>query len=127
MTVIAVAVVVRHGCVLVGRRAADAVDAAGLDEFPGGKVEAGESPESAAARECLEESGIAVRIDGLLDQAGGAATHGPLEILFFAASALDDREEPLVPFAWIPITELAGRRFPSANARVVGLLAQGRS
>ena len=99
MSVIAVAVVVRHGCVLVGRRAENAPEAAGLDEFPGGKVEAGESPASAAARECLEESGIVVRIDGLLHRVSGVATHGPLEILFFAASALDDREEPLVPFA----------------------------
>jgi 8-oxo-dGTP diphosphatase len=127
VSVIAVAVVVRHGCVLVGRRSENAPEAAGLDEFPGGKVEAGESPASAAARECLEESGIVVRIDGLLHRASGVATHGPLEILFFAASALDDREEPLVPFAWIPITELAGRCFPPANARVVELLAQGRS
>ena len=54
MSVIAVAVVVRHGCVLVGRRAENAPEAAGLDEFPGGKVEAGEAPACAAARECLE-------------------------------------------------------------------------
>ena len=68
MTTIAVAVVLRHGHALVGRRAADAMDAAGLDEFPGGKVEPGDSPARAAARECLEEAGVAVRIDALLDR-----------------------------------------------------------
>ena len=127
MTTIAVAVVLRHGRVLVGRRAADALDAAGLDEFPGGKVEPVESPADAAARECLEEAGIAVRIDALLDRAASSAGSGPLDILFFAATPLNDREEPLIPFAWVPVSELATLRFPAANAGVLTRLAQGGS
>lgn len=127
MTTIAVAVVRQHGHVLVGRRAADAIDAAGLDEFPGGKVEPDESPAEAAARECLEEAGIAVRIDGLLDRTASPATSGSLDILFFAATPLDDREEPLVPFAWVPVAELASLRFPPANAGVLARIAQGGS
>ncbi|MFM8734736.1 MAG: NUDIX domain-containing protein [Pirellulales bacterium] len=127
MTTIAVAVVLRHGDVLVGRRAADAVDAAGLDEFPGGKVAAGETAAVAAARECLEESGIAVQVGPLLDRAAATAASGPLEILFFAATPLDDRAEPLVPFAWVPTAELPGLRFPAANAGVVARLLQGGS
>ncbi len=127
MITIAVAVVVSRGQVLVGRRAAGAVDAAGLDEFPGGKVEAGESPEDAAARECVEESGVAVRIDSLLDRAPGVAATGPIDILFFAATPLDHRAEPLVPFAWVPLAELASRVFPPANAGVLARLVQGGS
>ena len=127
MTTIAVAVVLRHGHALVGRRAADALDAAGLDEFPGGKVEPGESPADAAARECLEEAGIAVSIDALLDRAASSASSGPLDILFFAATPLNDREEPLIPFAWVPVAELATLRFPAANAGVLARLAQGGS
>jgi mutator protein MutT len=127
VTTIAVAVVQRHGHALVGRRAADALDAAGLDEFPGGKVEPGESPADAAARECLEEAGIAVSIDALLDRAASSASSGPLDILFFAATPLNDREEPLIPFAWVPVAELATLRFPAANAGVLTRLAQGGS
>ena len=127
MPMIAVAVVIRHGEVLVGRRDAGAVDAAGLDEFPGGKVEVGESPADAAARECVEEAGVAVRIDTLLDRASGEAASGPIDILFFAATPLDDRAEPLVPFAWVPLAELASFDFPPANAGVLARLAQGGS
>jgi len=127
VTTIAVAVVVRRGAVLVGRRAAGAVDAAGLDEFPGGKVEAGESPADAAARECAEESGVAVRIDALIDQVSGSAASGPIDILFFAATPLDGGAEPVGPFAWVPLAELASRSFPPANAGVLARLAQGGS
>jgi 8-oxo-dGTP pyrophosphatase MutT (NUDIX family) len=31
--------------------------------FPGGKIESGESPEQAATRECLEETGLEVRVE----------------------------------------------------------------
>lgn len=124
---IAVAVVCRHGMVLVGRRAADAQDAAGHDEFPGGKVEPGEAPSDAAARECLEEAGIGVRIGPLLDRGVAETASGPIDVFFFAAEPLDEREQPLVPFAWVPSCELAHLRFPPANARVLALLAQGGS
>lgn len=127
MTTIAVAVVLHRGRVLVGRRAVDAVDAAGLAEFPGGKVEPGEAAADAAARECLEESGIRVWTCGLLDRGFGTAADGPLELVFFAALPIDDGRPPLAPFAWVPVGELAALRFPSANARVLARLAQGGS
>ena len=31
--------------------------------FPGGKLEPGESPAQAAARECVEETGLEVRVE----------------------------------------------------------------
>jgi 8-oxo-dGTP diphosphatase len=46
---------------LVARRSAP-VHLAGLWEFPGGKVESGEEPESALVRELAEELGIGVRL-----------------------------------------------------------------
>lgn len=68
-----------------------------------------------------------MRIDALLDRVASTSASGPLDILFFAATPLDDREEPLVPFAWIPVAELALLGFPPANARVLARLAQGGS
>jgi 8-oxo-dGTP diphosphatase len=57
--VIVGAALVRDGRVLAGRRAAPAA-AAGRWEFPGGKVDAGESERQALARELREELGIEV-------------------------------------------------------------------
>ncbi|MDO7867632.1 (deoxy)nucleoside triphosphate pyrophosphohydrolase [Nocardioides jiangxiensis] len=54
------AVIVRDGLVLCARRGPGSQ--AGLWEFPGGKVEAGESPTEALAREVREELGCAVTV-----------------------------------------------------------------
>ena len=60
MIVVGVAVR-REGRVLAARRAD------GGWEFPGGKVEPGETPEAAAVREIAEELGCAVRLTGWLE------------------------------------------------------------
>ncbi len=57
--VVAVALLNRDGKVLIARRAPGR-PLAGLWEFPGGKVEAGEEPETALIREILEELGIEI-------------------------------------------------------------------
>jgi 8-oxo-dGTP diphosphatase len=57
MTVVAAAVMERDGLVLVCRRRPDHPHPLKW-EFPGGKVEAGESPQAALARELGEELGI---------------------------------------------------------------------
>ena len=55
----AVALVDRDGRVLLARRP-EGKPMAGLWEFPGGKVEEGETPEAALARELREELGVDV-------------------------------------------------------------------
>lgn len=58
---VAAAVLFQDGEVLVARRA-PGFRHAGSWEFPGGKIEPGESPETCLARELAEEFGIAVRV-----------------------------------------------------------------
>ena len=62
--VAAVALVDSDGRVLIAQRP-EGKPLAGLWEFPGGKVEAGETPEHALIRELDEELGIAVTEAGL--------------------------------------------------------------
>lgn len=57
MLMVVAAIVERDGRMLIGQRRAGGSHA-GKWEFPGGKVEAGESPEAAIVRELREELGI---------------------------------------------------------------------
>jgi 8-oxo-dGTP diphosphatase len=59
------AAIVHDGLVLAARRSAP-VELAGGWEFPGGKVEAGESETAALARECAEELGVTIAVRALL-------------------------------------------------------------
>ena len=124
---IAVAIVIDDGRVLVGQRVLDAENAAGLHEFPGGKVETGESPAAAAARETFEEAGIDVRIGATLDTAMASARSGPIEILFFAAEPLVPSPLPRPPFAWVAIADLQTFSFPPANEQVIRRIVAGHA
>jgi 8-oxo-dGTP diphosphatase len=59
------AAILRHGRVLAARRAVPA-DLAGQWEFPGGKVEPGESDVDGLVRECREELGVQIAVGELL-------------------------------------------------------------
>jgi len=62
---IAAVAIVRDGLVLAGRRVAPPRVRGGW-EFPGGSVEAGETPEEAAVREAREELRVEVELTGRL-------------------------------------------------------------
>ena len=57
---VAIAILLHQGKVLVGWRQAEQHQG-NKHEFPGGKVEAGETPEQACRREVLEEVGIDIQ------------------------------------------------------------------
>jgi 8-oxo-dGTP diphosphatase len=59
LVVVAAAIVRQDGAILLARRP-EGKSMAGLWELPGGKIEPGESPEHALARELYEELGVVV-------------------------------------------------------------------
>ena len=63
------ALIERGGEVLVARRK-EKGERAGLWEFPGGKVEAGEGERAALARELREELGVRVQVGELYERLG---------------------------------------------------------
>jgi 8-oxo-dGTP diphosphatase len=124
-TPIAIAVVEHEGRFLIGQRPAD-VPLAGLWEFPGGKMQPGETPEAAAVRECCEETGLAV--EPLFRYLGETHEyeHDRVE-LYFIACRLADGESgtPQPPFIWISREDLSHYEFPAGNWRLLELLRGG--
>ena len=72
LPVVAVALIDVEGRVLIAQRPAGK-EHAGLWEFPGGKVEPGESPEAALVRELREELGVTVAPESSTLTFSGAA------------------------------------------------------
>ena len=106
--------------ILITRRAPDAHQG-GLWEFPGGKVEAGESLALALARELREELGISIgRTSGLLEirhDYGDKSVLLDVHVVWeFSGEARGLEQQPL---AWVAPGELADYAFPAANAPIV--------
>ncbi|MGV3591918.1 MAG: 8-oxo-dGTP diphosphatase MutT [Gammaproteobacteria bacterium] len=100
----------------------------GLWEFPGGKVEAGESARDALARELLEEIALVVeQAEPFLvvdhDYGDKQVTLDVWRVTHFNGT-LHGREGQEI--AWVAIDELANYRFPEANAAIVTALRKSR-
>ena len=115
---IAIAVVEYQGCYLVGRRP-EAAPLAGLWEFPGGKIEPGESAEQAAARECLEEAGLRILVGAAYPIVDHHYEHARVRLSFFACTPIEPAVPPKPPFEWRSAAQLAELPFPAANQSLI--------
>lgn len=125
LLVVAVALVDADGRVLLQKRPLDK-SLPGLWEFPGGKVEAGETPEAALVRELMEELGIETHMSCLAPAA-------------FASEPLADRHLLLLLYIcrkwqgiaearhatalqWVRPAQMYALDMPPADLPLIGLL-----
>ena len=114
------------GRVLVSRRRADQPMPL-LWEFPGGKIEPGESPEAALVREVREELGCGVRVERIFDVVFFAYADFDLLMLVYACAITDGEPAPVqvAELAWVaparlPAMELLPADFPLARRLAAG-------
>jgi 8-oxo-dGTP diphosphatase len=121
-TVLVAAAVVRdEGRILLTRRM-EGAHLAGMWEFPGGKVEPGEDPETTVVRECAEECAIDVVVDDILDVTFHAYPGKSVLLLFYACRLGERRAVQHLGVAdhrWVLPVELDQHPMPPPDARVL--------
>jgi len=125
---VAAALILRGGEILIGQRRADQPMAL-LWEFPGGKIEAGESAEQALARELSEELGIKAEIGAPVTRIRHNYRHGgAVDLQFFTvhefAGEIDNQIYNQV--RWVKIEDLTGYDFLAADRSLIRDLAAGK-
>lgn len=125
MRIVMAAVVCREGKIMIcqrglGRRLA------GVWEFPGGKLEEGETPEQGLARELREELDLPVRVGRILDAAPETEFHEFL-ILYYAAEMTGPQPvlKEHADCRFVSPEELTGYEFSTADQVVAGKIARG--
>lgn len=122
---VAVAVIVRDGRVLIARRP-DHVHQGGLLEFPGGKVEPGESVQAALVREIAEETGLRVPEDSLEPVIGIRHDYGDKRVFLDVWETRAAEGEATgcegQPVEWLTPDQLRDEDFPAANRPIIRAL-----
>ncbi|MFP4477454.1 MAG: A/G-specific adenine glycosylase [Desulfatibacillaceae bacterium] len=122
---VSAAVVFHRGMVLVQKRPEKGL-MAGLWEFPGGKLEPGETPEQAVVREMAEELELRVACGRKITTIRHSYTRFRVTLHVFECAMEPPGQVP-VPHAateirWVRPADLAGLAFPAADKRLVEML-----
>jgi A/G-specific adenine glycosylase len=105
--IVTAAVIIRKGKILLAKRPSQTL-LGGMWEFPGGKVEKGESLKSCLAREIREELGVEIRIGEEIDIYKHAYTHFRITLHAFATELTDGepRAVEVAGLVWVLPNEL---------------------
>lgn len=128
---IAVGIFYRRGEVLLGKRAEAEGRFAGFWEFPGGRVEEGETPEEALCREFVEELGVELSRFRCLAVQEFQTSEKIMEIHFFQVKFPEKDcseyvQEAHSEFRWMSVSEaLAESLLPVNQDYIKALLAKG--
>jgi 8-oxo-dGTP diphosphatase len=127
LLVAAVALIDADGRVLIAQRP-QGKQLAGLWEFPGGKVEAGERPEETLIRELHEELGIAVQEPCLAPLTFASHAHAAFHLLMplYACRRWDGFVQPREGQAlkWVRPRDLASYPMPPADEPLIPFLIE---
>ena len=118
---VAIAVIKKDDKVFIQKRPAGGL-MAGLWEFPGGKVEKGESALKALHREVKEEVGITVKNVKRIKNIKHAYTSFKVDLHCYEAEYGDGkvRLRSASDAKWVRISDLKKYPFPAANVQLIG-------
>ncbi len=122
---IGAAVIWKDGQILIDKRRPEGL-LGGLWEFPGGKVEPGETVPECIQREIREELGIAITVGDHLITVEHAYTHFSVSLVVHHCDYLSGEPQPIEceEIRWVTLAELDQFPFPKANLQVISALRQ---
>lgn len=123
MRQVAAAVIVEEGRLFIARRAPNE-ELAGCWELPGGKLEAGETPQRCLERELSEELGMLTRAAGVLASSIHTYDHGEFEVLAVSATRCSPfRLTVHDQSAWVSSAEIESYDLAPADIDLVAALS----
>lgn len=114
-----------QGQILIDRRRQEGL-LGGLWEFPGGKIEPGETVEECIRREILEELGIQIEVGGHLITIEHTYTHFHVTLNVHHCRHVSGEPQPIEcdEVRWVELNELEQFPFPKANVTIIEALKQ---
>jgi 8-oxo-dGTP diphosphatase len=127
LLVVACALVDAEGRVLIAQRP-EGKSLAGLWEFPGGKVEPGETPEAALIRELSEELGIETKADDLGPLTFASHSYETMHLLMPVYLCRSWQGEPVARehagLEWVRPENLGDYPMPPADEPLIAALSR---
>ncbi|HEY9743501.1 MAG TPA: A/G-specific adenine glycosylase [Coleofasciculaceae cyanobacterium] len=114
-----------QGQILIDRRRPEGL-LGGLWEFPGGKIELGETVEECIKREILEELAIEIEVGDRLISIDHAYSHFRVTLTVHHCRYLTGIPQPLEcdEIRWVTLDEIDQFPFPKANSQIIAALRQ---
>jgi A/G-specific adenine glycosylase len=114
-----------QGQILIDRRRPEGL-LGGLWEFPGGKIELGETVEECIKREIQEELGIEIEVGDRLITINHAYSHFSVTLTVHHCRHLTGVPQPIESdeIRWVTLDEIDQFPFPKANSQIIAALRQ---
>ncbi len=122
------AVIEKDGLVLIARRKSEGGHG-GLWEFPGGKIEPGETPEEALKRELGEEFGVAADVGDFLGSFHHENSGTTIELLVYRTHLPDGEPRPIdhEEIRWVAPEDMDESLFTGPDRPVIRRLIADRA
>jgi 8-oxo-dGTP diphosphatase len=126
--VVTAAIIRKNGSVLLARRSPEE-KLAGFWEFPGGKVENGETPEECLARELDEELSIVTRIGEKRAESSHEYEHGRFRVTAYLVDYIPGEPRTTVHdrLEWVKVDDINGYQLLPADIPILASLQRLRN
>jgi len=124
---VAAGIIERGGKILIARRREE-THAGGKWEFPGGKLETGETPEECLKRELLEELGVDVAVGEFLGSFSHEYDDRTVELFAFRVAINSGEPRPIdhSEVAWVDRKDLLTYELAEADVPIAKIIQTGK-